>query len=392
MSITDIGINKINELVSSGEASPELLDLVHALPSEIKRKGVEAIMSYAIANNLSDMIACFLADDIEDELSLSSNRLLWSKVCEEDCPDIVDLFIAHQSHTSESQYNEMFETSLKLQASYAINSLQGIISETKQVDSILSVGNNMNAEMIKGFMTYPSLLINHSREWVNGWANLAYYSDKEYSDEQRQYRQDQLRLWIAHQKESTLLDLWNIVLTKGVPWIAYILKEDGCPQPVMSEAIAHMFIEDGALEMFAFSDAQRVLKNGEDLQNALSRLVQMKGQRTFILYLLKHSLPACKNFFCRLIGMPYDRLEIRKISRNFERHVNMTVHADERTNYTQAIYAGLMVDKFSMEVVAESACYEWQVDQLLLLGAGPMELMNLVTCDDMKSYLIRKLR
>ena len=391
MPTTDIAINRINELVSSGEASPDLIGLVHKLPNDIKLKCIEAILLYAIVNNLSDMIAFFLNDGIADVLYLSSNKLLWTKVCEEDVPDIVDLFISNQSNFSEGQYDLMFKIALEFQASYAINSLQGIISENTQVDCILSVGNNMNAEMIKGFMTYPSILANQSREWINGWGNLAYYDSSKHTNEQRQYRRDQLRLWISHQKESTLLDLWNIVIVKGLTWIAYILKEEGCTPPVVSEMMANMFIEDGSLEMFSFSNAENVLNNGEELQDALSRLVQMKDQRAFILYLMKNALPACKNYFCRLIGMPYDRLEIRKISRNFDHHVNMRIHPDELANYTQAIYVGLMVDKFGIELVAEDACYEWQVDQLLLLGFGPLELMGMIKSSDLKSFIIMKL-
>lgn len=390
MTTTQNTIEKINQLVSAGEPDDTLLSLIESLPNDVKPQGLEAIITYAITNGMHSMLGLLLSSRVAEVLSEHSRDQLWMKACQEDDPDIVDVFIAHSSRQSGSACSKMFLGALSLQASYAIKNLEHFMSHDAMISALFSHGNDVSSEMIKGFSCYPDFMMQSTPKWIDQWITFSYCNDERCNNVQRGYRREQLRLWLSHQADAVISQLWNAVITHGKAWVGAILKDEGYYPPSVSKSVAYMFIEDGSFDLFELTASHNIIKNGEPLHNALSQLVQMKEQHAFITHLIRHALPASKNFFCRLLGMPYDRLELRKISRDFRRHVKMTVNYEESSSYTQLIYVGLMVDKFGAEAVAQHACYEWQVDCLMLLGFGPMEMMGHVESNEIKSYLLQQ--
>lgn len=374
-------------MVSAGEANEELVSLLLSLSEGTCAMCAEAIIIYAIENNMSAMLEIVLRNAKKVMVSENSVNRLWVKVCQKNDPDVIDVFIANTSSISSLSYKQLFLAALSLEGTYAVKCLEPFMTQEEIVNGIFTHGESLSSGVISGFDGHLELVCNNTPAWIKGWVSIKYGGA---GSSRNRNREEQLRFWLSYQEPSALRSLWDAALTHGRAWIVRVLKEE-LPLSSVAPATAYGFIENGFFEIFRETRSALVIKNCQELQDALFQLVQMNGQLPFITHLMTEALPATKNFFCRLVGVSYDKLDLKKINYDFMCDAKIDGAHEISIQYFQLIYMGLMKDKFGIETLSRHISSSWQVDCLIALNVTPMDMLRGVQSSEAKSHLLFKL-
>lgn len=380
---------RINEIVSSGSASPELLELLSQLDETQQAKGVNAIAVYAIGNDLVEMLSLLMSNGMTRK-RIDTNAL-WESACERDEPGVVDTLVI--TLEDKAQIIDSLRIALKQNAAYSISMLQRHLDVSDISKVIRSDIINCELEVIKGLDCYPHLYTCEHDEWIKVWRCLREHTFSSAKSSVIAVLND----WLGYQSNEIKNSLWNAAITYSAMtyshgWIMRAMKDAGFePSVDPSHRVLNLFVEDGNLEVFSLLNGAVNISNSEEYQEALSNLVQQPKKQAFITHLCRHALSPSKNFFCKLISMPYDRLELRKVNRELRREPSLMVHGVDGNSYMQIAYVALMIDKFGIEAFCQHAIFDWHLDKIIELGYMPMDVMPFLKSSKLKSNALQML-
>ena len=384
-------ISQINQIVRSGEGSEQLPVLILSLEGDVKNC-VMSFSNYLIQEGDDKLLSLMLSN--EAVLAEADCDKLWASACQYDDANVIDVclsVVGQKGNITDLGALELMNVAIEKESLYAIKSLNDVFKEKGIMSyAISSQFPNISLSLVRGISDSQSLF----KKYVEGWLTSL---KKSLNDVWTKQHNETCAYWLKKQKDSVVYRVLDMAIAKrhvgsfGIGLLDVAKSEaierfgETHSEKYMKRKVPQEFvlgaISDNSLELFIALNGSAIIENGRDLHKALEQLMQRESPMAFMKHLLLNAMPEVKDFVCKNLRMPYDRLSLHKTERPF------FIENQEKEGYKEAMlfaYVCVMVDKFDMPSFAENARYEWHVEHLVNMGFTPFEVIQHLKSDELK--------
>lgn len=384
-------INQINKIVRSGEGSDQLPSLILSLEGDVKNC-VMSFSNYLIQEGDDKLLSLMLSN--EAVLAEADCEKLWASACQYDDANVIDIcltVVGKKGSITDLDALELMNVAIEKESLYAIKSLNDVFKEKGILSYAISRQfPNISLSLVRGISNSQSLFESNAEGWL---ASLK----KSLNEVWTKQHNETCAYWLRQQNDSVVYRVLDMAISHrhigsfGIGLLDVAKSESierfgekhtvkylkgRVPQDFILNAIS-----DNSLELFVALNGSAIIENGRELHKALDQLMQRESPMAFMKHLLLNAMPEVKDFVCKNLRMPYDRLSLHKTERPF------FLDNQDKEGYKNAMlfaYVCVMVDKFGMPSFAENARYEWHIEHLVNMGYTPFEVIQHLKSDDLK--------